>query len=286
MVAVIVVPIAAVIDHRIIAARQLPFGNVMSEYFYFVNTGISEHNLVVKNIIDANSIHDPELNSFYAHLDWTPKKKLIDYYKSNGDAAWHSTYNPNFLKFWQALRPQIRALYNEMLPPIAIDIPVVHFRCSDIPFVRHPQYHLTKADSVKWMAEKVNAKGYDQIIFLNCTSHRRVDKTACEKYAMFYINIFQNAGISVKTQCNTILQDFALMVSSPLVVSLNASSFSFMAGIAKDPSNYISCNMGIEFDGKYFLQTEADWIINNAVPLLHKDVTSYNNTDDVITKLL
>ena len=136
------------------------------------------------------------------------------------------------------------------------------------------------------MAEQIKSRGYDKLIILSCNNHRTLDQSSCAKYIEFYSELFSKFDIKVETQCNSILKDFALMVYSPLLVSLNASSYSFMAGIAKNPQDYISCNMGLENQGKYVLQENVDWVLDNRAPLLHKDVKDYNNTDEVIALLL
>jgi len=272
-----------------LSVRTNALGNRLSEYFYFTNTArASDRKLKREKSCNAKTL-DHELNNFYSKLNWVRQDTLIDY-KSNPEAEWSqlddASAKPNFLAYWQTIRPQARSLYERNIRDPGSIYPVIHFRCSDIPFVRHYHYHLIKASSARWMTEKIKERGFDKVVFLNCHRHNNLDvHGSCAKYVNFYLNLFRASGIEVETQCNTIFKDFALMVYSPLLVSLSPSSFAFMAGISKDPQDYMSCNMGIEINGQYFEQTSADWILAPAAPLLHKDIEDYHNAEEVVDKL-
>lgn len=265
-----------------------PLGNVLATYFYYIAAKPDPELLAIHTQM-VNHMVTSELQTFYQSLDWSTKVPLIEY-DSSPRSAWHeldAKGNPkaNYLLYWSSLRSFMQQIYVANLPPIDIQHPVVHFRCSDSPFNKHNEYHIPKASSVTWMAQQIKKRGYNKITMLSCNSHRSLDQNSCQKYSEYYAQIFSDAGIEVQTQCNSILFDFALMVHSPVLVALNASSFSFMAGVAKDPNNFISCNMGKEIKGKYYLQTNADWVLDPAEPLLHSQVKDYNNTKDVIAKL-
>lgn len=264
-----------------------PFGNVLSEYFYYISQLCDNDALIHRSNISFT--YDPDVRNFYESLNWRLKVDPVDY-QSDPRATWNQvnmdgSLKPNFLKYWQNIRPVMREVFEATLPAIEVQYPVLHFRCSDSPFNKHNQYHMTKGSSIAWMAKQIKNRGYDRVTLLSCNQHRSLDQNSCQKYIDFYAEIFNNEGVSVEVQCNNIIQDFAMMVYSPILVTINASSFSFMAGISKDPHNYISCNMGIEINDRYYLQSEADWILDPQQPLLHKYVTDYNDTQDVINKL-
>jgi hypothetical protein len=263
-------------------------GNRLAGYFYFTNTAECSDKKLAKECRCNAKAKNLELKNFYNKLNCKRQNKIIDY-KSEPESSWHSLNDDgsqklNYLKFWQTIRPEIQEIYQKNIKKSAMLYPVVHFRCSDTPFMKHLHYHLTKTSTVVWMIEKIKERGFSKIILLNCSGHRN-SANNCTTYVDFYIDLFKSHDLEVELQCNSIFEDFTLMFYSPLLVSLNTSSFSFMAGIAKDPQDYISCNMGLEIDGQYFLQTQADWILDSSVPLLHKDVKDYNNSSDVIEKL-
>jgi len=264
-------------------------GNRLSQYFYVINTK-PDDNIAQEHQEHVESIINPELKSFYNSLVWSPNRELSSY-KSKHDSTWNQINNDgskkdNYLKYWQTIRSSMHRVYQQKISKIAVEYPVLHFRCSDSPFNKHINYHMPKASRVKWMAQQIRARGYSKAILISCNQHRSMDQNSCAVYIDFYTKILADAGIELEKQCNSIYQDFAMMVHSPLLVSMSASSFSFMAGVAKNPQDYISCNMGLEKDGKYIRQTAADWILDTQEPLLHKDVADYNNTADVITKLI
>lgn len=265
-----------------------PLGNVLSAYFYYLGAK-HDQAIVARHAKFIAAYIDPELKQFYQSLNWHYSIKAVSF-ASDSRAAWNQinydgTYKPNFLHFWQNLRPLMQDIYAKTLPNNTTPYPVVHFRCSDSPFNKHFQYHIPTRASVEWMAQLIKNRGYDKVILLNCNAHRSLDQNSCAKYTDYYRRIFTSAGLGVQMQCSSIFNDFAAMVRSPLLVSLNQSSFSFLAGVAKDPHDYIACNMGIEIDGKYILQTEADWILDPRPPLLHTQVLDYNQADTVIAQL-
>lgn len=267
-----------------------PLGNTLAKYFYDINgVSVVEYDVNELFMVDVENVTGFKLKKFCKEIDWSLKGSPIAY-QSDGSSSWNQlnrdgSAKENYLNYWQATRTLANKFYADNIDKMYINDPVIHFRCSDIPFIKHRQYHMTKAASVRWMADQVKSRGYDKVILLSCNSHHGLDSDSCAKYIDFYTGLLEQSGIAVTRQCKSIYYDFATMVNSPLLVSLNSSSYSFMAGIAKDPANYISCNMGIEVEGVYYLQTEADWVLDVNPPLLHKDVSSYHDVTDVIRKL-
>ncbi len=268
----------------------VPLGNVLARYFHFINTSDASNDEVLERfVIDTRNVTDRKLQAFYKNFDWSVQPTPIRY-KSSGDSSWNQlnpdgSHKTNYLNYWQNIRPMVKKLYETNVAAKPVEYPVVHFRCSDTPFNKHNQYHMTTSSSVEWMADQIKSRGYDEIILLSCNSHLSLDYDSCASYIRYYSDIFATSGIRVNQQCSSIYDDFFTMVYSPLLISLNSSSFSFMAGVAKDPDDYISCNMGIEVDGVYYVQTGADWILDPNQPLLHSDVRDYHDTLDVISRL-
>lgn len=264
-----------------------PLGNVLSAYFY--NKHTATPNLYTNYELHLAKVTDYKLKKFYKQLDWHNKGTQIDF-TSDIDATWQmytqkGVAKLNYMQYWQTIRPQMQDFYTKTITPLQVKSPVVHFRCSDAPFVEHPLYHLTKATTVNWIIANIKERGFNDVIMLSCNKHRRVKNNPCSDYLKFYVGLFNQAGIKVTTQCHDVYKDFAMMVHSPLLVSLNESSFAFIAGIAKDPNDYISCNFGREHEGSYLEHTEADWLMSANAPLLHKDVANYFDVAAVLTQL-
>lgn len=136
------------------------------------------------------------------------------------------------------------------------------------------------------MAEQIKSRGYDKLIILSCNNHRTLDQSSCAKYIEFYSELFSKFDIKVETQCNSILKDFALMVYSPLLVSLMQVVIHLWLALPKTRKIIFPAIWVYWKPGKYVLQENVDWVLDNRAPLLHKDVKDYNNTDEVIALLL
>jgi hypothetical protein len=267
-------------------------GNRLIENFYLTASSMSNLEELNQRCECDKLISNGKFRKFYKNLAWERKDHLIAY-NSSAESAWNQidengNEKANYLEFWQTMRPVVKDFYQKNIKSIKIEYPIVHFRCSDAPLVRNPDMHLVKVASVKWMADKIKERGYSKVIMLSCNGFRRIGKEsqkACDSYTEFYVETLKSYGIEVEVQCNDTFKDLALMIYSPLLVSLNASSFAFIAGVSKDPQNYIACNMGSERNGQYSMQTAADWILDHNAPLLHKDVKDYYDTDSVIKQL-
>ncbi len=260
-------------------------GNVLSDYMYRRHSGIETYYKIKTS--------DSDLTEFFDGIIKNDTDKIVEHdFAKTGDIGdsdkWRPLGRKDFLFFWKSIRNDIKNTYDKTIPDKYKNVkyPVLHFRCSDIPFVRHDGYHIPKISSVKWVINILKDKNYSKIIWLNCKSHTHVMKinnTLCDSINNIYIEEFKKSGIEVILQCDTILKDFYTMVYSPLLISLNSSSFSFMAGISKNPENYISCNMGREINGEYELQKqdEADWYLNMEEPVLHKNIKNYFDMEEI-----
>jgi len=289
----VAIPLALLIGILIYIANKPSatnsLGNRLAEYFYYINTSVASNEKLSQEQQRNIRNKESDLRKFYKKLDWTRQKEIVNYH-SEPRGSWNQINSDgnrklNYLAYWQSIRPFVHSVYEKNIDKVSAEYPVIHFRCSDIPFMKYEYYHLTKATSVKWMADKIKERGFAKAILLSCNEHLTLDQKSCAQYVDFYIDLFNSYGIEIEKQCNTIFKDFAMMVYSPLLVSLNSSSFAFMAGISKNPRDYVSCNMGMEYHGVYVLQTEADWLLDPREPLLHKNVEDYHQVEEVIKEL-
>jgi len=248
-VAVVVAALCYAFFGNFAQSENVRLGNVLSTYFYYTGSGHNHKNVEVIRKLSA-TYADAEIKELLDKLDWEKPPRDLKY--SSPPAA---SFNPiqlrknkprktaakkNYAAFWSEMRPEVRAFYEENIPIKDVEKPVIHFRCSDSPFNKHPYYHLTPRASVEWMAEAIIERGYKSAILLNCNKHYSNNDDPCRKYAEFYTSIFENKGIDIEQHCGSVLEDFALMVYSPLLVGMGTSSFSFMAGISKKPNSSLS----------------------------------------------
>ena len=254
-------------------------GNMLSDYFYYKLTYNHRFTSLLLDPKNGN-----EINNFLKKVinHKTDIKIDIPYAKNNIISnKWLYKNSPGFEEFWKKARPIIKEIYMNSLPEININIPVVHFRCSDVPFIKNSDYHLPKMNYIYQIIDELQRRNYNNILFLNCFSHINKNNTICQKILNIYVNEFEKNGINVKFECGTIIEDFNKMVKCPFLISLNSSSFAFMAGISKDPINYMSNNMGEEINNEFIKQTEGDWIYSSYEPILHKDIKNYYDINEL-----
>lgn len=228
-------------------------------------------------------------------------------------ARWPQDIKQYFMPFWSVNRQILNRFYSTVLTKTNVELPVIHFRCSDIPFNRHRSYHIPKKNMIVWVSSILKEKKMNQAIFLTCNKHLSSsnEKQLCSKFKDIYIELFKNEGITLIPTCNDIRTDLAVMFYSPLLISLNNSSFSFSIGISKPPDQFITSNFGEEdcdgrgdsclnrINGKaspfakhdrrsYILndQTMFDWKYFHEPPLLHSEIKDYHDLNEVRNKIL
>jgi len=131
-------------------------------------------------------------------------------------------------EFWAKMKPYIHKILDETLEKSGLKmeqkVPVIHFRCSDVPFNRNPDYQLLKYDFYK------NAlKGHKEVDIIYCNKHFAgpSEQKACDEYFGYLKN--ELAPIKVNLVCGSINEDFARMFYAPMCIS-SGSSMSFFAG--------------------------------------------------------
>lgn len=232
-------------------------------------------------------LRDEEINRFKSiDKKWFNEDPAIGWGYGNLDEK----VRPYYLEYWRLCRPILKRVYDEYLIKMDVKYPVLHFRCSDIPTNRHPSYHIPKISFIDAVLDKIKEKKYTTVIILTCNSHGIMEekqKNVCINLNDFYIKYIESKGIKVIKQCNEILYDMSTMYHSPLLVSLNNSSLSFVVGISKDPTQYITGKIGKE-NGEYneHALDKADWEIININPLLHREVNDYYDFSEVRRKLM
>jgi hypothetical protein len=281
------------IKKKFIKKYNSNLGNILSDYFYnkyannkIINISISDNN--VKDLYNAIVMNDKYIN-YTSNYNFAYGDK--DKYDSN---KWHSLGREGFMNFWKEIRPIVKNVYDVTAPDIYKNVkyPVIHFRCSDSPFNRHNDYHIPKLSTIKWISTILKQRNINKVIFLSCSGHRTIhecdkpNKIICNKLSYFYMDLFEDYGIKCIPHCGPIIDDFFMMIYSPLLISLNSSSFSFIAGISKHPNDYISCDMGTEKRGIYYKDKKVDWLMDKNTPILNKNVVNYYDLDEIVNKIL
>ena len=192
-------------------------GNFMSDLFFEIGNAWSRGETYLwKNKHLAK-------NEFYRNLPEVyppPKDVIIPSYKSHEEAPSVSAWTVDTdegKKFWDAMKPYIHDILDKTFIKSGLRMnqknPIIHFRCSDVPFNRQPWYHLAKYSFYK------NAlKGYSEVDIMSCNTHISSDheQEMCKNFAELLSKELYPTKINLI--CGHYIEDFAKMFYAPLVV--------------------------------------------------------------------
>jgi hypothetical protein len=188
-------------------------------------------------------------------------------------------------KFWLIMKPLMKEIIDKTLKKSGLYekglYPVIHFRCSDVPFIKSMWYKLQKYTFYKNSLEDIKRKSginYDTVILLTSSVHRSNNKNreACEIYTQSLKEYIESIGYKVIIQSKSADQDFATLFYAPAVIS-SGSSFSFMSGFFSD-------GLFISEGHKSTCGNCSEWLLHG-YSIDHKNVKSYHDTDKVILLL-
>ena len=281
------------------------------------------YHALVSAIIDERNFFDEQRDFqtgdvFLRELpgSFSYSRELIAYHKILEQQGWtmsqfqHAV--PMGVAFWETTERRIEKIHETMRPLmhhilsnaleqaglyVSIDRPVIHFRCADTPFIRHPSYNLqklcffTQALQDAERALGTNITRFIDVTLLSSVKHSSqndleqpdLDHNACVDYMGYVVLELQEAGYKVEIINNgSVLEDFARLFYAPVVIS-TSSSFSFFACYFGDgwcaTATHGRTQQGVEFcegcsDRMYL-----------GVNLNHADVVDYHDTRTVLSQL-
>lgn len=249
---IIFVLILIIVCHFRQLVYNIPIGNGLCAYIYT--------NDIVPSISNPVAIWNPE--------SWDNKKEYAKYWTKPNKKILQEKF----------IKSRFKSFYNAK-PHNAL--PVIHFRCSDVPFVKNGHYKLPKKEVGMKILELLKERGYDEVIWLSNGAHRKEEcsEKACKDYSDYYKSLL--SGITIRDRFDGDLEsDFMLMYNSPLVIGIISSSFSMMSKI-HDLANY----KVVYGDNDKFNYEDIPWSINNVKCLNHEDVETYCDTSKIIDML-
>ena len=186
---------------------------------------------------------------------WEPDN-LFDSAETYAD-YWNPGINPE-------LQHQLRALLPK--PGRSKNIAVVHFRCSDVPFVKHEAYCLLPKDYFRFVATEILARHVDKITIVTCAAHKRhklADKCPIYTYTIQkWLSDFTGLPVDIDDTCMSIDDTMQLFIDAKVLVS-TGGSFSFCPGMIKG-KNFITPSLlgtrdGIRFRDLHRLVSWTMW---------------------------
>ncbi len=219
------------------------------------------------------------------------KKTSVDFW----DIEYWNISDKKRESFWFILKPTINKILKEMFEKNNlkknIEEPVIHYRCSDVPFIRNNNYHLVKNKFYKDVLDKIqqiHKKKYNneikKIRLLYCNSHKSnvKNKKCCDIYLNSLIKYLESFGYTIIEQCNSNIDDFATIFYSPYVITAG-SSFSFFSGFFND-GLYFSEGHNLLYNESKKCENCNDWLYKG-YSILHSQIKNYYDIEDVL-KLL
>jgi hypothetical protein len=212
-------------------------------------------------------------------------KELQEQLYINDTVQW-TIENKSRESYWIVMKPMINKIYKEIFIKTnlykKIDYPVIHFRCSDVPFGRQIYYHFNKYKYYyNSLLEIKKTLNFDKIIILSCTSHYNHGNN-CNIYLLDLQEYIESLGYKVIVECNDTINDFATIFYAPAVIS-STSSFSFMSGFFSD-GIFISTGHFNENTPEIKCYECGSWLKHNNA-LLHSTVIDYTDDKTVIKQL-
>ena len=275
---------------------KVDIGNFFNAYFFRMSLAFIDGKDYYEDVPEQDFIKylpknvplDKELRQMLLDNQFT--KEELDKENNNHVGTWTVNNNRRGL-YWKLMKPFIHEkLENAFVQSGMKDNAVnetknkicIHFRCSDVPFIRMGHYFLQKYSYFKECLEQVSYLKYKKIKLVSCQFHNSSEenRTACEKYLSSLVDYLSSLGYTVEMQCKSNVEDFASLFYAPVVIS-TGGSFSFMSGFFGN-GIFLSEGHGLEDDETKC--TDCEWL-KNGYSLKHEDVKDYYDTDNVISIL-
>ena len=252
---------------------------------------------ILQNLPNSISINN-ELRKCFKNIHL--HRVLGDNYHFAGDYAnlWELTNNDR-LHFWSCVNPIANNLINQILPSFYEKIvnnvnslgkhPIIHFRCSDVPFIRHYFYHFQRyaffIDSLKELAEK----GVDvsKVYLMVSFSHEGSEKnnTTSVIYIQSLKQFLEENNYVVEIISQDVASDFAALFYAPAVIS-TCSSFSFTAGYFGNGIFITEGHYNEDFESGSVTESPCYApFIKKGYSVNHNQILDYYDTDAVINIL-
>jgi alpha-N-acetylglucosamine transferase len=294
---------------------NIDIGNYLSNYFYYLGLSLLEKKDFKFKVDNVEFIkHLPSFinyknNTYYNHTTLYNKLKqngiTLDFFKkiTLPETMWFM-YNNLYYKFWLCMKDIVYTILDNAFIKSnlkkTVDTPVIHFRCSDTPYVKHTHYHFQKYEFYKEVLDKISMSQKSnntntntntntktnkiKIKLLSCSFHRSDDaiKKSCEIYTKSLCDYLNSINYEPIVECNKNIEDFATLFYAPAVISIG-SSFSFMSGFFGKGLFYSGGH--IEENDKKTGCTLCDkWLITK-YEIKHSMIDDYHDTEKVISIL-
>jgi len=211
-----------------------------------------------------------------------PEETIKDIKKRKG-THWHIN-NDNDHKFWTIMKPVTHKILSDILTKFHLNAtgnqPIIHYRCSDVPFIKSGVYYLQNFQYYNESLEKLKNNGIDvsTVIIQYNTEHLSSDENTktCNEYIKLLQEYLSSIGVKTVINSKTVLEDFAALFYAPAVIT-TGSSFAFMSGFF---GNGVYISADFHKDSKC---SDCHWMTAK-YNINHEDVKSYYDIDEMRDK--
>uniref|UniRef100_A0A6C0DRI6 Uncharacterized protein n=1 Tax=viral metagenome TaxID=1070528 RepID=A0A6C0DRI6_9ZZZZ len=245
---------------------------------------------LLKNLPNNLDINDDVRYCFkYIHLDRVFGENygfVRDWDYAN---LWELTNNDR-LQFWTFIRPIANRLLNLILPSYQIEnklenFPIIHFRCSDVPFIRHGFYHFQRYQYFIDSLNELSKKGVDvsKVYLMHSLTHESSPENmaAATIYILSLAKFLESHNYIVELVSQNVESDFIAMFYAPAVIS-TCSSFSFVAGFFGNGLFITEGHYNEDEDGLISQSVCYAPFIKKGYSVNHKRIVDYYDTESVI----
>jgi hypothetical protein len=270
-------------------------GNQVCIYFYRLGQSIfKEEDFTYNENSDKFFLKDlPRYITYDNKLKYIRNQLLlklpVDFLNHiNPDGLWE-ILNSQREYFWLCMKDLLYNILNDTFIKCDlvknIEYPIIHFRCSDGPHNKHPnykfQYYNFYGDALNYIIKNtgINYKKV-YICYSNSWGSYGSNKESCDIYFNNMKEYIQSIGYEPLHLNGSDIDDFASMFYTPAVIS-PSSSFSFMSGFF-GKGIFVSAGHYFNPDEKC---TDCGYWLFQGYDLDHNQVYNYDDTDQVL-KLL
>lgn len=167
----------------------------------------------------------------------------------------HSNTSENYSKLWNDKKLEVKDILKNLNPNETYNkTAVVHFRCSDVPFSKHPEYTLLPKEYYKFVSDEIMKRDVENIVIITCNTHLSHPLSyKCSEYSLTiknWLEDYTNLDTSIDNSCQNVKETYEIFLGSKMLIS-TGGSFSFVPGITKD-SDFISPSLLGENSSKGF----------------------------------
>ena len=189
--------------------------------------------------------------------------------------------------YWVQVSPILQSML-EHVPCVCSTMPepiaVIHFRCADVPFVRHPKYNFAKyrfyTDIIR---QEVALYGVQKVVIVYNNTH--LSNPTFRRWGDQYAQRLQSqitdvCQVPVSTQSGSTMEDFQVFRCAPVLISVD-SSMSFLAAMVNHSRAHV---MQSNYRSRHADQTTSypDHVTEHPRDVLpHDSVHDYGDVDTV-----